>query len=647
MDGEKTDFAFGILGWDVRSRRSRSGGFGMPFDISKFSSPGQTSGRYQKRLASLRNSGRETTCIERAVEDAARNIKEGSSRSFIIYGEPQSGKTEMMIALTARLLDDGHKIIIHLLNDNVSLLDQNLYRFQSSGLTPCPCNYADILDPVIQIADKEWVVFCKKNGANLRKLLEKVGHHASKVVIDDEADYASPNGKINEGEQTPINELIENLLGERGIYIGVTATPARLNLNSTFENDHTKWVEFPAHKKYTGQDIFFPLAHSYEFKINFIPDGAGDDPKWCRDALFGFLVNVAHLNVARKGDTQNYSFLVHTSGKKADHKKDYQTIQKIFGALSDPKNAEYASYVEKLWTIADSRYGGEADAITRYVLENIASRNVVVMNSAKEFEKNHKSATSPSTTFTIVIGGNIVSRGMTFDNLLAMYFTRDVKHRLMQDTYIQRARMFGTRNYVPHFELTIPETLYLDWHRCFIFHRLSLETVRSGQGAPVWMESGRIGVTAPPSIDRAHVDVDAGEMGFRAFDYDSIAGRADDVLSIDTSNLEKLAQLQRLLGDDHFPPHVLSYIRSFSNGVDGAIMLHKANAIAGMSDADQESITRRKGFMGGAAFTGNPQVMHHLRILYNASGKGRLFYKYTGKVKFLRNLKGESKLRAA
>src|SRR5206468_11448653 len=66
------------------------------------------------------------------------------------------------------------------------------------------------------------------------------------------------------------------------------------------------------------------------------------------------------------------------------------------------------------------------------------------------------------------------------DNLLSMFFTRDVKHKLQQDTYIQRARMFGARGkYLKFFELTIPSQLYTDWQKCFVFHRLALKSIES------------------------------------------------------------------------------------------------------------------------------------------------------------------------
>src|SRR6202162_6398846 len=91
-----------------------------------------------------------------------------------------------------------------------------------------------------------------------------------------------------------------------------------------------------------------------------------------------------------------------------------------------------------------------------YVVENISRASTVVLNSERDRVAAGDSATEPTSPFTIIIGGNIVSRGVTFPNLLAMFFTRDVANKLQQDTYIQRARMFGARGeYLKHFELTI------------------------------------------------------------------------------------------------------------------------------------------------------------------------------------------------
>lgn len=619
------------------------------FDINRFRLVDIANNRYEKQLNRLKDEGIDPYCIESAVGGAIQNLSAAETRSFVIYGEPQSGKTEMMIALTARLLDHGHKIVVHLLNDSLQLLEQNLDRFQRSGIDPSPCNYTDILDPVVEIGQKEWIIFCKKNARDLEKLSDKLAAVDGVIVVDDEADYASPNAKVNSGgDKTRINFLIETLLKDRGTYIGVTATPARLDLNNTFENDHEKWIDFPAHKNYTGQDTFFPISNPYNFRISWIPSGAGDEPKWCREALLRFLVNVAFLNLnpGVHGGPKNYSFLVHTSGKKADHKKDYQQIQKVFGVLSDQNHPDFEGYVEKVWSIAEERYRGSEDEITLYVRRNIGSRNIVVMNSERDASKNYKSATDPSAVYTVVIGGNIVSRGVTFNNLLSMYFTRDVKHKIQQDTYIQRARMFGSRGgYLKYFELTIPEALYLDWHRCFIFHRLSLEAIRSGQGAPVWLSDDRISAVSISSIDKSNVSLDQGEMSFGMFDFaakrESIDSIIDDVAM---KSSEKLQALQLLLGGGSFPRFLLTYISKFSPNGEGSTLLHSSLLVEGQKGADVKNISRKRGFMGGAAFTKNPEVTHHLRVLYNAEGKARLFYKYSGKIKFLKNMKNHREL---
>ena len=82
---------------------------------------------------------------------AVSNLSSDGGRSFVIYGEPQSGKTEMMICLTSKLLDDGRHTIVHLLNDSVDLLGQNLGRFKSSGLAPAARNFSEILDPAVKL----------------------------------------------------------------------------------------------------------------------------------------------------------------------------------------------------------------------------------------------------------------------------------------------------------------------------------------------------------------------------------------------------------------------------------------------------------------------------------------------------------------
>lgn len=618
------------------------------FNISRFKQQGSISDQYERQLRRLIDDGKEVDCVERAVRGALKNLSGEGRRSFVIYGEPQSGKTEMMICLTAKLLDNGSRFILHLLNDSVDLLGQNLGRFQDSGLAPSARNYTDIRDPEIDIRRGRYVVFAKKNARDLQKLLDKINGLNDIVIIDDEADFASPNSKINKDEKTKINALISELLGYSGDYIGVTATPARLDLNNTFDNDSQLWVKFPPHKFYSGQDVFFPddiksTSDDREFQLSLLQE-KGDDPKYLRRAIFSYLVNLAYLNMHVNGYEENYSMLIHTSGKKVDHKTDWSQVHKCLDVLSNDAHRKFESYIGEIWHIAKERYADvDTNDIVYYVVKNITRNAIITLNSDRDFKQNGVSATRPSSLITIIIGGNIVSRGVTFENLLSMFFTRDVKHKIQQDTYIQRARMFGSRGkYLKFFELTIPEGLYLDWHRCFMFHRLALESIDEGMGSPVWLSDKRIAAVAGSSIDRSTVDLDRGEMAFRIFDYKPVL---DSITKDVISNSAKLDLLSEELGEEMFPSYLRKFITRMSSSLERELAIHSSSSIAGYSDddpgLDKLAIERRKGFFGAPQMEKSkfPHAIHHLKVFTNDEGKGRLFYKFSGSIKFIRNSK--------
>lgn len=612
------------------------------FDISDYLNDDGPENQYQEQLRRIHDVGNQTECIEAAVEGALSNLVGEAQKSFVIYGEPQSGKTEMMICLTAKLLDEGYRFIVHLLNDSVDLLGQNLSRFHGSGLAPSAQTFAEILDPAVDVKTGKHVVFCKKNGSDLRKLLDKIGKMRRVVVIDDEADYATPNSKINKAEKTPINELVEQIIGDTGHYIGVTATPARLNLNNTLNNDSALWVKFPPHRMYTGQNDFFPMdieeigvsGLSYQLKLM---SSRNDDGSEERAALFRFMINVAHLNMS-SGVEKNYSLLVHTSGKKLDHKKDLSVFRNVFSALSDKSGKKFEKYAEEIWKIADTKYKDiNPTNLTKYVIGNISKHAIMVLNSEPDFKKVGGNATNPSALFTVVIGGNIVSRGVTFNNLLSMFFTRDVKNKLQQDTYVQRARMFGSRGaYLRHFELTIPSALFLDWHRCFVYHRLALDSIESGLGSPVWVADKRIAAVASASIDRSTVDLDKGEMSFAMFDFTSeIDGIAERV----SEPIEIVDALARVVGLG-FPEYLQTFLRqSVAGGKMGLKLFPSGSVFPGMSPLEKERIERRQGFLTIRDADRSGNVVHFLRVFKNDEGRARLFYKFDGSVQFIKNLK--------
>lgn len=608
----------------------------MAVDLERMRRAANVTGRYDKQLTRLRRMGQQTDCVDGAVTGVLGNMRHANRVSLAVYGDPQSGKTEMMICLTAKLLDEGNKTIVHLMNDNVDLLTQNLGRFKDSGISPLPMSLAELSAAATTDPSTELVVFCKKNATNLTNLTQLLADREAIIVIDDEADYATPNGKVNlaGNVKTRINELVGQIIGEDGSYIGVTATPARLDLNRTFDNDSEMWVRFASHNAYTGPDTFFPRDRNVSYRLNLI-DGTGATHD-IRDAVLRFLVTSAYLNATgtREG---HYSLLVHTSGLKEKHQEDRDVIDAVGRVLRSPSEPDFADMVDALAHWCSELYPNEdANALIEYVVANAPLIQTVVLNSERDRKALGDNPTNPRSPFTIIIGGNIVSRGVTFPNLLAMLFTRDVVNKLQQDTYIQRARMFGARGaYLQHFELTIPRALYGDWHRCFVFHRLAFQSIESEDRSPVWVSDSRIAITAAASIDRSTVSVDAGEMGFQTFDW-------HDDLDTTVANFSGMAAvhaLRDILGSSAVPAFLIAFVNEMIDYRGGSVAVHRSRDISNWgADTDKANIARRRGFMGNTQIRPDlhPQAPHHFMIIRDGSRKARLFYKYLGDAEFTR-----------
>ena len=490
-------------------------------DFSEFLDQGNSKKRYEERLRSLRSNSFDTTNIESGTNAVIAKLQEGA-KSLVVYGEPQSGKTEFMIALTCALLDQGRKTIFVVMNDNTTLEIQNFRRFKDAPeINPTPLRHLEFIDQRDEDkkTDRPRVIFCRKNSKNLEKLIVECRFLEDRVVIDDEADYASPNSKINKKEQSAINLKVGELgkIGQGGKYIGVTATPGRLDLNNTFANDTKDWVFLNSHDRYLGRQYFFPVSKTDTERSDFLlvkqPE-EGEAPQQLEQSFLRFVTKVAVRNLSLDKTRTKYSMLIHTDGKKEVHRRDKADIEKYISQLesgSDKKRTKYFQFIADYVTELETRFrhGVSPEDTLRFILDNIGRRNVLVINSENDHD-NVDACCNPRDLFTFAIGGNIVSRGLTFNNLLTFFFSRNVKSKLQQNTYVQRARMFGTRPYAAWMELSIPESLYTDWWQCFYDHELSIRSIQAG--GDLHFSSQRTSSADSASIDKRHVAGHSGEI---------------------------------------------------------------------------------------------------------------------------------------
>lgn len=608
-------------------------------DLAKFANEGQS--EYERQIARVQKKTGFTSAIEETVRKATESVENGT-RSFVIYGEPQSGKTEMMICLTAKLLDDGFSNIVILVNDNVDLQKQNLGRFRKSGISPAPKGLQDIKNSEALKPSIKTVIFCKKNVHDLEVLNDRLRKLKKRVVIDDEADFATPNAKVNSPEASKINEMVGKLLDadSESIYIGVTATPARLDLNRTFDNDSTSWVYFRPYPDYSGPEVFFPKddQDAVEFRLITLPD-EHDRPEFLREALMRFIINVAHLNIYEAGEEKNYCMLVHTSGLKEEHAADKVIVEKFFSEIEDPENKNFNKRYEEMEKIAEKIYSTEPLEIVRYIHSNRQRYAIKLINS--EVDKsidNITGATDPETPFTVAIGGNIISRGVTFNNLLTLFFSRTTKNKIQQDTYIQRARMFGNRKgYLSHFELHIPVTLYVDWHRAFTLHRLSMASIESGD--PVWLEDRQVKAVAGSAIDRRTLSIDKGEISFALFKLNREVIKLSE---FSKAGYQHFKELVRMLPKDYFGGHILGFVEGTVPSGESSVVVHVTRTLSGDTKGiDEADISRIRGMFGGADYEAStfPNAVHHFKIFANSKGRARVIYNYKSDEKSIRFLK--------
>jgi len=557
--------------------------------------------------------------LESGVNQSLKNIKNGA-KSFVIYGEPQSGKTEVMIALVCKLLDEKYETIFIIMNDNTELETQNFERFlKCKEISASPKSAVDIcsMESSELKSGVQRIIFCRKNNTNLKNLIEACRFMKNRVILDDEADYASPDSNINKDQDpTKINLLVGKLIKDNnddGIYIGVTATPGRLDVNNTFLNKASDWVFLEPHKRYKGKDFFFPsnekkiIKYDPNYKLVKLPE-EGDDPKIIKEAIQRFLIRTAYINLNFMNDELlPMSMLIHTSGRVNAHEVDKKDVNKYLHILSlDKDSKKKEKFFVELDQICNKLFlSGEfnnekttKNEILMFINKHKNKTHVLLINS-KQHKQNVQMACSPSALFTFAIGGNIVSRGLTFNNLLTFFFSRNVKGKLQQNTYIQRARMFGTRKYIEHFELCIPENLFTDWTHCFLDHELSLKLAKSGTYTHV--QSKRTSIAPSSSIDKKHV--------FSTPDKETLVGDVfelnDKIIEylnkdLDPISIIKELKINKLIKEENFHEAFIEYLLEEVDDTRSNIGIVLGNRdevvdIGGYRDADENTITRPKG----------------------------------------------------
>jgi hypothetical protein len=422
----------------------------------------------------------------------------------LVLGHVQSGKTASFTAVVAKAADVGYRFIIVLSGMNNVLRYQTQLRIDEDLIAANLESWITVTDIqddfhantnvnsfLTEKHSTKVLGVVKKNSSRLKRLHKwltgarpEVLRACPVLIIDDEADQASPNSHPKPDERTKINELIIKLLSDlpKAAYVGYTATPfANLFIDPTLPEDlypRDFIVDLPRGKGYFGAEQIFgrdPVEEGEEpvdglNVIRLVPERESIQlrpPN--RDARFTFIpeitptlrqailyfwmaVTARHLR-GQKG--RHATMLIHTTQYAVVHRNAKGAIdefrQDILRKIQASDSALFVE-LEKLWLDEQAELPsadmGEIPVDFSDVKLNLAK--ILARTEAKV--ENGSSAPSDRVDFQqdtdgngriyIVIGGNVLSRGLTLEGLTVSFFIRSAS---AYDTLLQMGRWFGYR----------------------------------------------------------------------------------------------------------------------------------------------------------------------------------------------------------
>ncbi|MGE3401667.1 MAG: Z1 domain-containing protein [Vicinamibacterales bacterium] len=428
----------------------------------------------------------------------------GRCPTGLLYGRVQSGKTVAMITFAAAAIDNGFRVIVVLTSDFVKLVEQTADRFAAldgplikNSLQSD--NWNDDAEHVKKHIGKHGVVFvCTKNSQRLTALVDFLNTidaaNYPALVLDDEADQATldttvqarATGRKNAPGQPSVihrrtvrdeeGQSIRQTLRHH-VFVQVTATPYALLLQNTDSDLRPTFTHLlEPGDGYTGGEAFFDVAHVEEGEPPLISvdedestqideESGGEPPLGLQRALAFFLVAAGSQNVLDPMSRNvGQNFLCHTSQKTTEHAHVAMLIRNYLNRLSDDLETGTADsetmirlhwgYEELQRTMSDAP---TFEAIVERVKKRLPRRDVPIVNSAN-------SPVDFGRQLNFIVGGNILGRGLTIDNLLVTYYLRRAKVSQM-DTVLQHARMFGyRRKLMPFTRVFLPDTLGARFH---------------------------------------------------------------------------------------------------------------------------------------------------------------------------------------
>jgi hypothetical protein len=292
------------------------------------------------------------------------------------------------------------------------------------------------------------------------------------LIIDDEGDEASLNNQFRRGMQSPIYASINRLRGslECHAYIAYTATPqANLLISNIDALSPDFGVLVEPGESYCGGAVFF--GPDRDLYVRELPADEGEfdpenpTPQGLQSTLATFVIGGVIRHLRNPNDW--HSMLIHNSHRTANHSRLREALSTLLTRWKDTLGLPETDPAKiTLLRIFREAY----DEICRTVhsaptWEEVRNRlheelwliELMMVNSLPQGRDPIE--TPFRLPNSLLVGGNMLSRGLTIPGLATTYITRRAQDT-NTDTMEQRARWFGYKRN------------YLDVCRIFLTHQL-------------------------------------------------------------------------------------------------------------------------------------------------------------------------------
>ena len=477
----------------------------------------------------------------------------------LIVGYVQSGKTLSFTTVAALANDNNFGLVVVVAGMTNDLANQSYRRLlRDLGIEETPFNrWAEFLEPstedfsrirdILSEAQDETVPFqdrrtviivVKKNHTRLdalNNLLARLGPliHVPSIIIDDEADQASLNNLVRDGQLSTTYRRLRELrdLLPHHAFLQYTATPQApllINLIDVLSPDFPVVIE-PG-QAYTGGTVFFEENTPYveEIPVNEIPTPAqplSEPPESLLRALQLFFVGVASGGIRRAPHPRNRSMMVHSSRETVGHVQYHTWVQAArnfwIDCLTQPADDEdrvalleefRGAYDDLARTVDDLE---SFENIANALLHAIRNTDVRMVNSLREANREIHWNRNYS---WILVGGQVLDRGFTVEGLTVTYMPRGPGVG-NADTIQQRARFFGYKRSYLGFCRVFLESAVSDLFRRYVVHEEDvrnrlIEHINSGKPLSAFRRAFLLDRSMRPTR-QAIIDVDYVRPNFR------------------------------------------------------------------------------------------------------------------------------------